>query len=377
MKYFLILVAAFFVLIPLNSVAQLTIKLMTIPESTPANSCIYISGDFNNWNPADEKYILEPQKDGTYEIQIKAKTEKIAFKFTLGSWEKVECSMDGSDIQNRDTKVNQKDTVYLTVRAWKNDIKKTSRMSNVHIVKKDFYMPQFNRNRRIWIYLPPDYKESKKNYPVLYMHDGQNLFDDITSYVGEWGIDESLNKLFEENGKGVIVVGIDHGDSLRGEELTPWENKKYGGGKGPIYAKFIVETLKPYIDKNYRTLSDRESTGVMGSSFGGINTFYMGLAHHDVFSKVGVFSPSFWYSNECYKMAEDFVKRVDIKMFILAGGKEYAKLEEQVRKMEKIFRKNGFTEDELKVKFVPAGKHSEVFWRKEFPEAFQWLFHNN
>jgi len=376
MKQFLILFAFFFALILESTVAQLTIKLM-IPEDTPSDSKIYVAGDFNNWNPADNNYILKLQKDGGYEIKIKSKNEKIAFKFTLGSWERGECTMDGSDIQNRHAKINQEDTVYLTVRAWKHDVKKASRMANVYIVKKDFYMPQFNRNRRIWIYLPPDYEERKKNYPVLYMHDGQNLFDDITSYVGEWGIDESLNKLFEQNGKGVIVVGIDHGDSLRGEELTPWENKKYGGGKGSIYAKFIVETLKPYIDKNYRTLTDRENTGVMGSSFGGINAFYMGLAHHDVFGKVGVFSPSFWYSDECFKMAENFNKMADIKMFILAGGKEYSQLEEQVRKMEKIFRKNGFNENELKVKIVPQGKHSEVFWRGEFPEAYKWLFQGN
>ena len=374
MKHFITLIAIFFVLIPENLVAQLTVKLLTIPGNTPENSCIYVAGDFNNWNPADEKYVLEPLKDGTYEIQINIKSENIAFKFTLGSWEKGECSMDGSDIKNRQAETAMADTIYLTVRAWKNDIKKSSKMANVHIVKDDFYMPQLNRTRRIWIYLPPDYEKTKKSYPVLYMHDGQNLFDDITSYVGEWGIDESLNKLFEENGKGIIIVGIDHGDSLRGEELTPWVHQKYGGGKGPIYAKFIVETLKPYIDKNYRTISDRENTGVMGSSHGGINAFYMGLAYHDVFSKIGAFSPSFWYSDECYKMAEDFVKKGDIKMFILAGGKEYPGFDKQVRKMEQIFRKNGFTENELKVKIVPDGTHSETFWRGEFPEAFQWLF---
>ena len=106
--------------------------------------------------------------------------------------------------------------------------------------------------------MPPDYYQNKKKYPVLYMHDGQKLFDYSTSYVREWGVDESLNKLFDATGKWIIVVGVSHRDSLRVEELTPWTNPKYGGGKGVAYAEFIVETLKPYVDGKYRTLLDRD-----------------------------------------------------------------------------------------------------------------------
>jgi len=362
------------VLFTQSTIAQLTIKITKIPLSTPANTTIYIAGDFNNWEPANEKHALIKKADGSYLAKISTGKEQINYKFTLGSWDKVECNAQGKEISNRVAKSNKSDTVYAKIEAWKTGIKKSTRASNVHIIAEDFYMPQFNRKRKIWIYLPPNYHQTQKKYPVLYMHDGQNLFDDTTSYAGEWGIDESLNKLFKETGKGYIVVGINHGDSLRGKELTPWVNILYGGGKGPVYVKFIVETLKPFIDKNYRTLPDRENTGVMGSSFGGINSFYTGLAYHNIFSKIGAFSPSFWYSDECYKMAEEFNKSASIKMYMLAGGNEYQGFEEQAKKMEQIFRKKGYSDKELLFKFVEEGTHSETFWRKEFLEAFKWLF---
>jgi predicted alpha/beta superfamily hydrolase len=338
MKFIIAFAIILCTLISRNVNAQIHIKLDSIPISTPNNASIYIAGDFNDWNPDDENYQLLKQEDGSYHITIKTKEEIINYKFTLGSWDKVECDIKGNDVPNRISKNNFSDTIYAKVAAWKTDVKKTTCSANVHIIKEDFFIPQLNRTRKVWIYLPPDYEKSKISYPVLYMHDGQNLFDDSTSYAGEWSVDESLNDLFKKTVKGFIVVGINHGDSLRIEELTPWKNEQYGGGKGAEYAKFVVETLKPFIDKNYRTLSDKENTGVMGSSLGGLISFYMGLKYPNTFGKAGVFSPSFWFSDECYKMAEKFNKAASLRMYILAGGKEYPGFEEQIKKMEHIFR---------------------------------------
>jgi predicted alpha/beta superfamily hydrolase len=100
-----------------------------------------------------------------------------------------------------------------------------------------------NYPSRIWIYLPKDYETSHKKYEVMYLQDAQNLFDDATSYAGEWQVDETLNKIFEKTGKSLIVVGIDNGGEKRIEELSPYKNAKYGGGNGDNYVKFIVETL--------------------------------------------------------------------------------------------------------------------------------------
>lgn len=129
---------------------------------------------------------------------------------------------------------------------------------NVSIIKKEFVIPNLNSiSHKVWVYLPPNYHTSLKKFPVIYMHDAQNLFDNATSYIHEWEVDETLNKLFKTTGKGFIVIGVENGGTERINEYTPWENEKYGGGKGAIYIDFIVNTLKPYIDANYRTKKER------------------------------------------------------------------------------------------------------------------------
>ena len=126
--------------------------------------------------------------------------------------------------------------------------------------------PQLNCTKKIWLYLPKEYATSKKKYPVIYMHDAQNLFDAETAYAGEWNIDEKLDSLNAQ----VIVVGIEHGNEKRIDELTPFKNEKRGGGNGDNYLEFIVKTLKPKIDSTYRTKSNAVNTVIMGSSLGGL-----------------------------------------------------------------------------------------------------------
>ena len=149
--------------------------------------------------------------------------------------------------------------------------KKSTASKNVSIIEKEFIIPELNNiSHKIWVYLPPNYDQSSKKYPVIYMHDGQNLFDNATSYIGEWEVDETLNELFNKTGKGFIVVGIENGGEERINEYTPWKNEKYGGGKGEIYIDFLVNTLKPYIDVTYRTKPQQKHTGLIGSSLGGL-----------------------------------------------------------------------------------------------------------
>lgn len=242
-----------------------------------------------------------------------------------------------------------------------------------------FNMPQFHTNRTIRIYLPKDYDSAlDKKYPVLYMQDGQNLFDVATSYSGEWGIDETLEKFYEEGkNSGVIVVGIDNGGQDRTKELTPWKNEQMGGGQGDKYAKFIVETLKPYIDKNYRTLPDREHTGIAGSSFGGLISFYTGLKYQEVFGMIGVFSTSFWFNlEELNKFIEGLEKKDGIRLYMDAGDKESASENHMVTEAKAVYsalKAKGFTDEELKLVIDPEGVHHEDSWKVRFPGAFLWL----
>ncbi|MEC3907635.1 alpha/beta hydrolase-fold protein [Tamlana sp. 2201CG12-4] len=245
---------------------------------------------------------------------------------------------------------------------------------NVSVFNESFKIPQLNRKRRIWVYLPPNYELSSKKYPVLYLHDGQNIFDDVTAYDGEWAIDETLNKLSKSVGLNLIVVGIDNGGDTRMSEYSPWENSQYGKAEGDSYLEFIVKTLKPEIDKTYRTKVSAKNTGIMGSSMGGLISHYAGLKYPKVFGKVGVFSPSFWYSDESFNFTEKHAKLKHVKMYYLVGTKEGGNMEGDMIKMIDLMKANKFRKSNLFEKVVQGATHSEAFWKSEFESAVKWLF---
>jgi len=321
--------------------------------------------------------MLTENPFGQPEVSFEA-TGTIAFKFTRGSWETVEGNENGGFLPDRNFMMGSADTLEITILSWE-DTGGTNHTAaeNVVIMDEEFYMPQFNRYRRIWLYLPPDYETSGKDYPVLYMHDGQNLFDAATSFAGEWEVDETLNDLIAEGKDVPIVVGIDNGGAERINEYTPWPLPSYGGGDGALYAQFIVETLKPYIDENYRTKPDRENTGVMGSSLGGLISHYIGIKYQDVFSKSGIFSPSYWFNDSIYDFTYNTGKQADMKYYIMGGSAESGELVAEMMAMIDTLQAVGFQENEMALKVVPGGQHNEALWRQEFGEAYEWLFLNN
>ena len=216
--------------------------------------------------------ILTDLGNGQLEITVNPPIGLVKYKFTRGSWATVEGTSSGGFRPDREYNyTGSAQTTEVVIEGWEDVSQGSTAAPNVHLLDADFFMPQLNRSRRIMIYLPPDYETSQKRYPVLYMHDGQNLFDDATSFSGEWGVDESLNELHSQGDYGCIVVGIDNGGGLRIDELAPWLNTNYNeGGEGAQYMDFIVETLKPHVDANYRTFTGREFTAIMGSSLVGL-----------------------------------------------------------------------------------------------------------
>jgi len=301
----------------------------------------------------------------------------INFKSTRGTWDDVEKGLDCEEISNRSYTFGRGNIYQATVHN-RADICGGNHTSepNVIVMDDNFYMPQLNRYRRILLYLPPDYYSSTKRYPVLYMQDRQSLFDASTSYFGEWEVDESLNNLFDDGDRGCIIVGVENGETHRINEYSPWVNNTHGGGEGGLYAEFIVETLKPYIDENYRTLSDRDNTGVIGSSLGGLISFYIGLKYQDIFSKIGIFSPSFWFSESYCTFAKETPKEYEMKMYFLAGGLESGVVQKCYDIIDSLLL-TGYTNDEIFMKTLSNGEHSEWLWRQEFPEAYLWLYENN
>lgn len=232
--------------------------------------------------------------------------------------------------------------------------------------------PQLKTTKKIWVYLPKGYTKSSKKYPVIYMHDAQNLFDAKTSYVGEWNVDETLDSISAQ----VIVIGIEHGGDKRIEELTPFKHEKYGGGNAGNYLDFIVKTLKPKVDSTYRTKTNAKNTALFGSSLGGLVSFYGAVKYPEVFGKVGCFSPSFWFGrkemNELLAKTKDF----DTKIYFLCGDNEGdADVIPDMKNVEHwVNTKRCECKKLNKEVIVKGGQHNEKMWRENFKKAYLWLF---
>lgn len=331
----------------------------------------YLAGSFNGWNPADSNYRFKMDNNGTYFLDIRLADGNYEYKITRGSWQTVECAMNGRPIANR-VLTMPSGHQELVVEEWADKFaapaKKSSATSNVSVVDTSFFIPQLNRTRRVWIYLPSDYKtQASKKFPVMYMHDGQNLFDDTSSFAGEWGLDEFMDTTSLAKS---IVVGIDHGASKRLNEYNPYDNAKFGKGEGDEYVDFLVKTLKPYIDNHYRTLANKQNTGIAGSSMGGLISMYAVLKYPDVFSKVGVFSPAFWVAGDSiFEAVKARGGKVNSYIYFYGGKLEG---ESMVPDMTKVYdQMKKISKSKMKLVIRDDGRHNEPTWRKEFPEFYR------
>lgn len=375
MKHFLRLLLFFSCL---TVYSQRTFVITKLPENTPNETEIFMASSLNNWNPKDENYQFKKDGKGNLTLILPKITENFEYKLTQGSWEQAEGDSLGKSRPNRKFDFKQSPKIIrLKIASWQANYPKTSTKSeNVKILSEDFKVPQLQTTRRIWIYLPPDYHQSTKKYPVIYMEDGQNLFDNATSFSGEWKVDETLNKIFADTKKSAVVIGIDNGGAERLNEYSAWENKKYGGGKGDLYADFLVNTLKPFVDKNFRTLKDAKNTALIGSSMGGLISYYIGLKYPKSFGKLGIFSPSFWFAPDELRTftLKNAANATQTKFYFYAGLKESPEMAEDVRKISTLLMSNGVPSSNLKIVFNPYGTHSEPYWAQAFSPAFLWLF---
>lgn len=235
----------------------------------------------------------------------------------------------------------------------------------------EFYSVNLKNERDIIVWLPPSYQNSNKNYPVLYIHDGQNLFSPHTSYIGhDWRIDEVLTELIKQGEvEEIIVVGI-YNNKDRLEEYN------YCSPKGKKYAQFIIRELKPFIDQNYKTKSDKSNTAIMGSSMGGLISFQLAWHYPKIFGKAACLSNSFWADDgKVFEtVLNDSRDHSDQKIYIDCGCEE-KKLIRDNKKMCLMLRKKGFVNKKnLFCYFVKGGKHSEIDWSDRVNVPLKFLF---
>lgn len=357
------------------SVAQhkVTFVVSQLPAYTNAADAIYLVGNFNNWNPKDEKLRLQ-KISGKFGITIELPGGMNEYKFTRGGWDKVESADGGFPTENRKIDVEYDTTIFVEIDHWADHFPKKPKEStankNVHILDTAFFIPQLNRHRRVWIYLPSSYESSKKKYPVLYMHDGQNVFDAATSFSGEWGVDEALDTLSKEYGES-IVVAVDNGGDKRLNEYSPYDMEKYGKGEGDKYVDFIVQTLMPYINTHYRTKKSAKYNFIAGSSMGGLISFYAILKYPNKFGGAGIFSPAFWIAPQLKNIDREKAAKVKGKLYFYAGDQESESMVPDMRHVVEQMRQHSNAIIETVV--LPEGKHSEHTWRHQFPEFYKWL----
>ncbi|UOQ50993.1 alpha/beta hydrolase-fold protein [Hymenobacter cellulosivorans] len=380
MKYFL----AFGALLAAGAAhAQVTLKLTSVPANTPASATLYVAGSFNSWNPGNAAHALTKNADGSYQITLPQATGTMEYKFTRGAWSSVETNAANGSVPNRTyTFGSGPATVTHTVLNWEDlaggsSCQSSALSPNVRVMATNFAIPQLGRTRRVWLYLPNDYaSNTTKRYPVLYMHDGQNVFDNCTSFSGEWGVDETLSQLQQQglDATGSIVVAVDNDGAQRLNEYSPWNNPQYGGGQGDQYVDFLVQTLKPYIDSNYRTLTGREYTSIAGSSMGGLISVYAALKYPNVYSKVGVFSPAFWFAEQSlFQYVQQHPANPATRFYFVSGAQESQTMVPLIQQMHDALRSGGVPAANLSFNARPDGQHAEWFWKREFSAAYQWL----
>lgn len=246
---------------------------------------------------------------------------------------------------------------------------------------------ELGNTRDILVYLPPSYPTANRTYPTLYMHDGQNLFDEATSFAGEWRVDEALEEAADE-GFEAIVVGIPNSGVKRLQEYSPFKDPRFGGGRAADYVKFVVDTVKPLVDEAFRTTGDREATATIGSSMGGLISLYAFFERPDLFGAVGAVSPSVGFAGGALT---DYLGRAPFvggRIYLdvgtgegrprdrdpLALRREPAMYVQMVRETRDLLLAKGYKDGRDLLYVEEEGAvHNEAAWAQRFPRLLRFL----
>ncbi|TNF26717.1 MAG: hypothetical protein EP319_13185 [Deltaproteobacteria bacterium] len=348
--------------------------VVNVPFLTPAGEQVYLTGEGAELCDWKVNCLLMKQIDETVwkaSVEFTGSVEEIKFKVTRGDWSREEVTSHGNHLPFHSVKLNEHEgPVVVNIAHWK-DLRPLQFTGN-HRVIKDFYVPQLERSKDVSIWLPPSYKEDEnKRYPVIYMHDGQNVFSPYTAVFGnEWSVDEVMEKLIALGKVREAIIVASTSDKF--ERSLEYHVYK----KGRQYARFVVDTLKPYIDKNFRTLPDRKNTFLMGSSFGALISFTILWEHSDVFSKAaGLSFPAHAHNNYIF----DFVKNEPIP-----SQEVYFWMDHGLYGIDSRYAPHGenwvnhllglgFPSEQLEFRTFEYANHTELDWAQRVHLPLQYL----
>jgi predicted alpha/beta superfamily hydrolase len=360
-----------------------TLVITEVPKDTPADAPVTLAGGVNGWNPEASGFAFTAAPDGTRTLKLELR-EGLAFEYRLtrGSWDTVERNADGSERRARTLEVRGDARVELRVERWTDTpgraLVARGTLTGTFEQIKDVKSPQLGNTRDLTVYLPPSYRKGTKRYPVLYLHDGQNVFNELTAFIKrEWRADEAAEAL-AARGHEVILVAISNIGSRRASEYLPFKTRFNGyEARGEEYAAFVAKTVKPLIDARYRTLPGPTHTGIAGSSFGGIISLYTGLSYPNVFGFVGSFSPSLWVADHgMFHWVKEHPAPKGMRVWLDMGDHEgdmpgeRLYMQEMTEHLGDELRGQGA---QVRVQFGKDGWHNEDAWAQRFPTALEWF----
>ena len=234
--------------------------------------------------------------------------------------------------------------------------------------------PRPDDRRDLLVYLPPSYDTGRRRYPVVYMHDGQNLFDRATSFSDEWEVDQTLDDA-SRHGLECIVVGVPNLGDARLDEYGPWPDHRHkAGGRAADYVRWLTETVKPRVDADFRTRPGRECTGVAGSSMGGLVSLYAFFARSDVFGFAGVMSPALWFGDGAALPWVAERPWVPGRLYLDVGTSEGTDELRDVRRLKDLLAAKGYAEGrDLLYVVEMGGQHNERAWARRLRREMHFL----
>lgn len=366
-----------FILLLINNYAQVNLSI-TVYSKLNEDESVFISGNnnkFGNWSPYNTKFdkLNDSTWNKTFHFQ---KGTNLEFKFTKGSWNN-EALDDNGKIYSNFTLVLNKDTsLYFNINNWKDtrEVVYEGQITGNVVYHKNLTFEGL-QSRDITVWLPPNYEnEIDKYYPVLYVNDGQNVFDPKTSTFGiDIGYDEAADSLINNNLIEPIIIVAINNTSDRYQEYSY-------GNTGELYMKFIVHKLKPMIDSLYRTKPDRKNTAVTGSSMGGLISLMLLWEYNDIFSKAVCISPAFKVREFNYipYVEEYTTNKKDLKLYIYNGGVGIdSVLQPGIDEMIYVLEGQGYIlGEDIILKVYHEDEHNEASWSRKVPEQLQFLFRN-
>ena len=360
------------------------------PAGTPAGSTLWISGDqpgLGNWNGAGLKLTL--RADGRHEGRLELTAGSVfEYKIMRGSWDTVEKAADGGERSNRRaTASGGADTAAVVVEKWRDQtearpVRTPSRTGDIrdHVA----FPSQHVLARDVWVWLPPGYEKSpRKRYPVVYFHDGQNVFDGATSFLPglEWRADETADRLIREGRIAPCILVAIANSPQRREDYTLETDPRHGGGQSARYARFLVEELVPFVDRTYRTVRSADARTVIGSSLGGLVSLDLGLLHSDGFGRVGSLSPAVWWAGRSIVERVGAVGKKPLRIWVDIGSTEstptadgHREWLEGAEALNSALLKAGWQAGkDLHYEVIEGAAHNESAWAARLDRVLEFL----